>query len=195
MLAKPGDPYIDSKGEVIESDSSPSPTTSPVVYARVPKVLEHQPTVARSIRDMPSTNPTTQHGLFVVLGYWLSGLTKNEIAHAIGVELAHVEELMNSSEFQETFSIMFEELISSNSKSMMAKVQHYSHQAMDRVIALSQEADRDMVSLKASQDVLDRAGMVPSQDMGSSAAQQQGLRIVVQKDNNDEVKVDINLRR
>jgi hypothetical protein len=133
-LANPGDPYVGDGGEVVEATTAVADLKKPTTYARVPMVKDHVPTVGRSIKDMPHSHVKTQQAIFVVMCYHLMGMTPNEIAHATKTKLEDVQRLMDLDEFQESLAI-FSEIVSANSNSILAKVQHYSNNALERVVA------------------------------------------------------------
>ena len=190
-LPEPDDPMIDDRGELVvpeRLDTDPLPKQ----YAFVPDVRSHVPKKARDIRDMPSSDPATQHAIACILFYRLAGMTNVQIAAALKISHTDVEELWRSDELQESFEIIFGELINAHSDSLQAKIAHATHSAFNRVVELSEEADKDIVSLRAAQDILDRGGIRHASMDKASEDSLDGLRIVF-KTNNGQQRNDMEI--
>jgi hypothetical protein len=151
----------------------------------------------RNLNEMPAQDPSTQMAINVLLVYQLLGLTTNEIAHATKIPLDEVQNLMHGSDYQTTFEEIFRELINVNSNSIKAKIADYANKAMDNIIELAENADKDIVKLKANQDVLDRAGFSPDTlyNAGGSADDADMLKIVIESGDKDKTSVNIDLGR
>lgn len=194
-LANPDDPYVDDKGAVVVQKGNGIDKSAPEIV-RVPNIMAHEPSRARSAKDLPATIGTQQQAIFVVLGYHLAGLTSVEIAHEIGVDLVDVKNLMADESFQQSFSLLFNEIINLNSKSLVAKMHHYSHNAFQRIVNLSNKADKDMVSLKASQDILDRGGITPKNlGFGEEENDADGLRIVINDNSSANININVGKKK
>lgn len=155
-LPKPGDPLIHdgkiiAKEQVVDTLKSGDRLT-PIAY-------KIKPSSRRNMNDMPCVDANRQMALNVILVYSLLGLTDNEISHLSKIPVTEIENLRFSSDYQVTFEMLFKELISVNSTSIKARLSDYATRAVDNIIELAETADKDIVKLKANQDVLDRAGL------------------------------------
>jgi len=166
----------------------------------------------RSIRDLGS-EPHTQTVMNAVLMYQLLGVGINETAHILGTSIREVEAIMAMSAYQETFEMLFTELLSASSNSLQARIRSYAGRALDNIVAIADtkpirvvEAQDDgedfvhdhydvppLVILKANQDLLDRSGMNAEQlyaDTTKSDAP--GLEIIISTGEEQKTNIKIN---
>lgn len=196
-LAKPGDPYVTARGDIVVKDEEQRDDLRKADRF-IPVIRRMTIHNRRNLNELPSTDLSTQMAINVILGFQLLGLTPNEIAHATKIPLDEVQNLMNGSEYQNTFEDIFRELISVSSNSLRAKIADYANKATDNIIELAETADKEIVKLKANQDILDRAGFGAEQLYGKNAAEtaDEGdvLKIVIENGDTNKTKIDINLR-
>jgi hypothetical protein len=124
-----------------------------------------------------------------------------------------VDNIIKLPAFQETFEIMFKELLSASSNSIQARIQSYAGRALDNLMHLAdakpiitKEEDDDgniverreydvapMVILKANDSLLDRAGLNADNLYGKdnqSEAHQLEIEITTQDSNKTNVKIN-----
>jgi hypothetical protein len=132
----------------------------------------------------------------------------------LGITTTEIDQIKNMPAYQETFEILFKELLSVNSTSLQARIASYAGRAIDNVMDLAEEkkVEQDLydasgdkvvgvgeylippiVKLKANQDILDRSGMAAEQLFGNQDQDQNTLEIVVtsKKDQQTDVKINI----
>lgn len=197
FLANPGDPYVHADGHVTRKEGKREVIVDDYTVG-APRVAKMLISSSRNLSDMPANDPTAQKAINVILVYHLLGLTVNEISHTLGIDMDSIHEIMDMDAFQETFEAMFQEIISLNSNSMQAKIARASQSALQQVINLSAEADKDIVKLKASQDILDRSGLAADHLHGkSSDLEDVGFKIIVEDAANapdaSKLNIDINI--
>lgn len=198
-LAKPGDPYVNDKGHVLLPKSGDQmdaiPRAETVLGAPVAKNIVS--TERRTVKDLPASNVKLQTAINVCIVYQLLGLTDNEVAFITGIPLEDMPRIKNDPAYQETFDVIFGQMISVNSNSLQSKIAHYAGEALDNVINIAKTSKHEMARLKANQDVLDRAGLHPEVLFGKNKQEDgfDSLKIVIQSDDDKETKVDIDLSR
>lgn len=209
-FARPGDPLVANSGELIEANARKEPSYS----LTIPIARTLTAKTPRSVREM-STDAQTQTVINAVLMYKLLGVSVNETAHILGTTIREIEGIMSMVAFQETFEMLFRELLSASSNSIQARIQSYAGRALDNIIDLADakpvkvQSEDDagntfehmhydvppLVILKANQDVLDRSGMNAEQLYGKDAEQEaQQLEIVVRSDSDQRTDVRVNIK-
>lgn len=190
-LAKPGDPYVSTKGEVVLSDKTDG---APRIEIGPPRVANYQSSARRSIKDFPTTS-INQRAINVVLVYSLLGMTENEIAHDLGTPLESIRQLRTSPAFQETFEMLFEEMISVSSNSMQAKIAAFAPKALENMMNLASEAENENAKVKANQDLMDRAGLHHETLYGKNSADDAfgSLKIVISDAEESKTTIDVNI--
>ena len=194
-LARPGDPYVTTNGKVLADDGGEI-TALPSVDALGPSSARgHVSSRRRSLDDLP-TDPKTQTAIAVVLFYSLVGLTDTEIAFTVGIKTTEIAQLKKLDAYQETYEMLFWEMIHANGKSLVAKIAAKAPGALDNLFELADNAENENAKLKANQDILDRSGLHPETLFGNKAGDSvDGLKIVVKRADDEKTEVDINFRR
>lgn len=194
-LAKPGDPYCTPRGEVAMPKND-IPSTVPVeeISLSVPIARSMEISSKRNPKELPANDLSTQTAINAILMYHLMGLTQNEISHILKIDLMTIENIMMGSDFQLTFEMIFNELINTNSRNLQATLGRHAYSALNQLIHLHKNAESEMVQLKASQDIADRAGLHPETLFGknSQSNEQDTLKIVIQ-DAEDQPKTSISI--
>jgi hypothetical protein len=211
---KPGDPLIHGTHTLIPAEGRKPPDFS----LTTPVANEYQPRIRRSGKEFPA-DAQTQTVLNAVLMYSLLGMSKNEIAMILNVSIPEVEGLQSMSAYQETFEMLFKELLTVNSSSLQARIASYAARAVDNVfeIADAKPADRTLydedgneviekgshpvppiVVLKANQDILDRSGLSEEALFGKNSGDDgNSLQIVItsEQDNKTDITINTKVRR
>lgn len=192
-LAKPGDPYVTVKGEVRTAENEPE-NVKPSVTMQTPIARSMKIGSVRSVNELPCSDTSTQTAINAIMMYHLMGLTQNEIAFLLKLDVVVVQNLMYGSEFQDTFEIVFNEMISVNSNSLQATIGKLAHSAINQIAELHVKSKNDMVRLKASQDLADRAGLDPEVLYEKkSNSNDEGFKVVVVEENDGGHKTSISI--
>lgn len=192
-LADPDDPYVTARGKlIIKNEKQEEAIKNKDRF--VPVIRRMTILNKRSLGELPSADLPTQTAIMAILGYQLIGLTANEISHALKIPLDEIQNIQFSTDYQNTFELIFGELINVNSNSIKAKIADFAASAVDNIITLANEADKDIVKLKANQDILDRAGFAAENLYGESTADEADiLKIVMESDSGVQTKVTLDL--
>lgn len=196
-LAKPGDPYVTERGQVLLPDDAPDDAIPRFETLGAPIAKNIISTERRTIKELPA-DPRVQTVINAVLVYQLLGMTDNEISHITHVSMEDIQRLKKLNEYQETFDILFHQFISVNSTSLQSKIASFAGEALDNVMHIAGNSKHEIAKLKANQDILDRAGLHPETLFGKNKPEDgfESLKIVIQDGKDDEgMKVDINLRK
>lgn len=189
-LARPGDPLIapdGSKVEQIGGGSRGKPEPSQVIID--PAV--YRPEKRRTIKELPSEIQIV-NAVAVVFMYTLLGVGDREIADALKTTVEDINQLRSHSAYGECFQIIHSEFINANSELLTSRIAAYSQTALQTVGTLVVEGKKEEVRLRASIDILDRAGVRPKDQEQRGLATQNHLRIiVVDGDTETNVKVDM----
>lgn len=196
-LAKPDDPYVTNDGKVLTKsngkDFNAFDTQDTSTGAGVAR--NHKSSARRSIADMP-VDPKTQTAIMVVLTYSLLGLSENEIASTVGITIQDVRKLKSIDAYQETFDLLFWEMIHANGQSLVAKIAKAAPGALQSVIDIANDGENENAKYKAAADILDRSGLHHEALFGKAASDGlDGLKIIIKQADEDKTEVNINLRR
>lgn len=188
-LARPGDPLITAKGEKVEQIGG-GLTTAQQNQAVI-NPAEYRPTKRRVIKELPGEVHII-NAVSVVFMYTLLGVGDREIADSLKTTVDDIIQLRNHSAYGECFQIIHGEFINANSELLTSRIAAYSQNALSTVGDLAKDGKKEEVRLRASIDILDRAGVRPKDQEQRGAMTQQHLRIIVvdgDTDTNVTVKV------
>lgn len=179
-LARVGDPLITETGKKIDPEGYVS--GRPIKAEPPAMVLDAEtfrPTKKRTLRDLPA-EASLINGVGAIFMYTMLGVGDREIADAMKITVSQIEEVRRHSAYKECFDIVVEGFINKNSDLLAARVASYSHSALDVVGSIAMNGKKEETKLRASIDLLDRAGVKPK-DVASRNEQNKGneLRIVV----------------
>lgn len=176
-LASANEPLMLADGTIVEPNGrvrKPAPTR----FNPVPSNTEAQRTLAKANRrlaDLPAL-PAQLNVISVVMCYSLWGLSDQEIAIATNLSADQVQRVRA----HEAYSRMQQEVVTSvieqDSASVRDLLAKHAHDAAHKVIGLMNSED-DVVSLRASTDILDRAGHRPADVVEHRHTLEGGLRI------------------
>lgn len=203
-LPRPGDPIVDETGRVVLADGHIPEALS----TTVPSAKTYIAKKRRSLSELPAETKT-QTVINAVLLYSLLGMTPNEIAYALGTQIADVEHIRNLEQYQDTFNLLFREIISANSSSLQARIQRYAASSVENMLELADykpEFDESgtpkgyvippIVKFRANADILDRAGL--SSDAlfgkGSESGDENTLKIEVVEAGDAKTNININVK-
>lgn len=172
-LAKPGDPYVLPGGVLVQEDTF----GGELVLQEHTSAGDFRAKARRAINTLPD-KPEVLNIIAAVLLYTLLGLTDREIGHIINIETEQIGAIRSSPAYIECFDAITKELINANSDHLQSKLAAQAANALNTIIDLSMNG-KEQTRLRASSDLLDRAGIKP-QDANRS--NQNELRIVIMKD-------------
>lgn len=212
-LAQPGDPLVATNGEIIAAEGRVEPK-----YTReVPLVKDVVPQALRSLKEL-GVNPETQSVVNAVLVYQLLGITENEIAYHLNTDVTEIRRIKDLPAYNDTWKMIFQEVISANSNSLSARIQSYAGRALTNLMDLADDKPVEIIEtdaagnqfktkhyavppvvvMKANDSILDRAGLSGEALFGTEKndnEQQLEIEIVAAGDNTTNVKVNLNGHR
>lgn len=192
-LARVGDPLVTDKGQTIHPEGyvngKPLPKEKPNL---VLDATSFRPLKKRNLKELPAEVGTI-NGVAAVFMYTMLGVGDREIGDALGIDVRRIEDVRAHSAYKECFDVIVDTFINKNSELLAARIAAYSHSALDVVGHLSVHAHKEETKLKASTDILDRAG-VKAKDNAERMSQnsRSELRIIV-VDGKKDVSLDVNL--
>lgn len=192
-LARVGDPLVTETGQKIDPEGYAS--GRPVKEAPPAMVLDAEtfrPTKKRSLKELPA-EASLINGVGAIFMYTMLGVGDREIADALKITVTQVEEVRRHSAYKECFDIVVDGFINKNSDLLAARVAAYSHSALDVVGSIAMNGKKEETKLRASIDLLDRAGVKPK-DVAerNSNNKSNELRIIV-VDGAKDVNLNIDL--
>lgn len=194
-LARVGDPLITEKGERVDPDGYAN--GRPIRQEPPPLVIDaatFRPMKRRTMKELPATIGM-MNGIGAIFMYTLMGVGDREIADALKVTVVEVEAIRHSPAYKECFDGIVGEFINKDSDLLAARIAAYSHDALDVVGTIAMNGKKEETRLKASVDLLDRAG-VKAKEVEQRKHVNSGneLRIViVQPDKEATVHMDLDM--
>ena len=192
-LARPGDPLVTGKGERIEPANRP--TKREVKKLEITDTIDpalYRPHKRRIIKELPAA-PNVITGIGAVFMYTLMGIGDREIAETLGISVDYLTELRSHPAYSECFMAVHEEFVSANSMLLTSRIARYAQDALTTVGDLSQAGKKEEVKLRASIDLLDRAGVRPKDQESRASMSVNDLRIIV-VDGNRSSDVEISIK-
>lgn len=175
-LARPGDPLVTGKGDVIEPDNKPAPEVLKEQHVIDP--AEYRPKKKRNLKELPGeARIITAVG--AVFMYTMLGVGDREIADTLGMSTEQLKRLRGHSAYGECFQIIHGDFISSSSDLLSSRIAAYSHTALRTVGHLAESAKKEEVRFRASADLLDRAGVRPKDQAERAIMDSNDLRIII----------------
>lgn len=202
-LAKPGDPLVTGMGVVVfDEDAREASQISLDEYNErrvIPSFKSFKPTREIAQDQMPEADVNDQIGLAAVVGLRLIGLSFEDIADMLKVNIDEIERMVNLPSAQATFERMFRGVVAVNADNIQGKISAFASNAADVVFTLmNDEKTRDDVRLKAAQDVLDRSGTNADNffnDKAGQTSQDDELRITIMDEEGAKEKVNVSIKR
>jgi hypothetical protein len=191
-LARPGDPLITGRGEIVEPENKP--TKKEAKKLEITDTIDpalFRPTKRRIMKELPAA-PNVITGIGAVFMYTMMGVGDREIAETLGITVEYLSELRSHPAYGECFTAIHEEFINANSGLLTSRIASYAQDALTTVGTLSQMAKKEEVKLSASKDLLDRAGVRPKDQEQRVSMSQNDLRIIL-VDGNRSANVNITI--
>lgn len=191
-LARVGDPLVTETGKTIDPEGyakgRPLPKEAP---ALVLDAANFRPLKKRSLKEMPGEVGMI-NAIAAVFMYTMLGIGDREIADALGIPSNQVDDVRKHPAYKECFDMIVGEFINKNSDLLAARIAAYSHSALDVVGAISLNGKKEETRLKASTDLLDRAGVRAKDIADKGSTNKSELRIIV-VDNSKDKNINLSL--
>lgn len=198
-LAKPGDPLVSRNGVLIDPelprsavlDKLPAPVGSPSKNSVGFEPPLFRASKRKNLNELPAP-ANVLNGVGAVFMYTCLGVGDREIADTLNITTMQLEELRNHSAYIDCFNIVVDELISANSDALQARIASYATRAVENIMDVAENAEKDETKLRANQDIADRAGVGAKQLAERKSGQVSSLRIMI-LDDDKSVNVDLNV--
>lgn len=192
-LARPGDPLITGKGEKLEPLNKPEKKkgVNDLITPQTIDPAQYRPTKKRVLKELPA-EPRIITAVGAVFMYTLLGIGDREIADTLGTSVEEVISLRDHSAYGECFQIIHGEFINANSDLLTSRIAAFSQTALQTVGGLAKEGKKEEVRLRASMDILDRAGVRPKDQEQRASTTMNELRIII-VDGNADQGIDIEI--
>lgn len=162
-------------------------------HIRVPDAIEAVETVTRArmrLADLPSP-PQQMNVISVVVLYSLVGLSNEEIAIALNLTVDQIGRIKMCGPYSEMLDATTKAILDNDTDNVRQMFAQHARHAAKNVLSLMSSED-EKISLKAAQDILDRAGHRPADVMEHRISVEGGLRIeYVEKKNNETPVIDL----
>lgn len=163
----------------------------PPGYASVPTHAQAVRAVTATrmrIADLP-VPPRQMNIISVILMYSMVGMLEHEIALATGITVDQVNQIRTSQAYNTMYNTVSKNIIEQDMDDVREVIKRHSIRAVEKVVEIMEESD-DKNSLKAAQDVLDRAGHRPADIVQHMHNVNGGLKIeFIQKKNENALPV------
>ena len=198
-LAHYGDPLILLNGTLVEQDELDEDVESVSHTNNVQTTLDahsFQPSKRRSIKELPA-EPRVLNACAAIFMYTIFGLSDRDIKEATKLTSAELDQCRAHAAYSECFETVVGEFINANSNLLVARIAAHGPIAFDSVAAIASKASVNgqkvklTDKLRASQDILDRAGVRPKDIDARQIVNKNELRIVISKSNQD-VTLELN---
>lgn len=146
--------------------------TVPSEREAVEKILNSR----KRLIDLP-VPPAQMNGLAVIVSYSIMGLSDEDICTALSLTQEQLGRIYVSDAFIEVKNTIIDTILEADTENVRQMFVQHSASAARRVATLAQYAEDEKVQLKASQDILDRAGHRPVDVHEHRVQVEGGLRI------------------
>lgn len=114
----------------------------------------------------------------VVFMLTLMGVGDREIADNLKTNVEQINWIRHTPAYVECFNTVIGEFINANSDLLSARIAAFSSTAVNTIGALAEHGKKEETKLRASQDILDRAGVRPK-DVAERSVIKNDLRIII----------------
>lgn len=179
-LARPGDPLVTHDGKIIEPEGFVNGRELPEGVDKHSQTINasmFRPVKKRNMNELPAERQM-MNAIGVVFMLTLMGVGDREIADNLKTNVEQVNWIRHQAAYVECFNTIIGEFINANSDLLAARIAAYSSNAVDTIGKLSTDGKKEETKLRASQDILDRAGVRPK-DVADRSVVKNDLRIVI----------------
>ncbi len=179
-LARVGDPLVTGDGRQINPDGyvngKKQAAPPPAVTL---DAATYRPMKKRTLKELPCEVPL-MNGIGAIFMYTIMGVGDREIADALKVSVEEVLEVRGHPSYKECFDSVVSTFIDKNSDLLAARIAGFSHAALDTVGHIAMNGGKEENKLRASIDLLDRAGVKPKDNAERTTVNSANeLRIIV----------------
>lgn len=196
-LARPGDPLVTSDGTLVEPEGFSNGKELPDGVDKKSRTINpsmFRPVKRRNMNELPAERQL-MNAIGVVFMLTLMGVGDREIADNLKTTVEEVNWIRHHGAYVECFNAVITEFINANSELLSARIAAYADTALDTVGKLASEGKKEETKLRASQDILDRAGVRPK-DVAERSVVKNDLRIIiVEGDNEDGKRFEVSLEQ
>lgn len=186
-LARPGDPYVDIKGQVYHPLGSEEKIKSDQFKVDAKKFKTNR---KRSLKELPAL-PAVMKGVSCVLTFTLLGLGDRDIAEGLGISVEEVKAIRKMPSYSESFDLVSAAFIDANSDFIHARLAGFSNECLTQLATIAVAGKKEENRMRASADILDRAGYTAKAGQNKSSDGGNELRIVI-SDGDRNVEVSVN---
>lgn len=177
-------------GQVIDDRDDEEATDEFVEVPNNEEAKQHATTVRRRLLDMP-VPPSKMNVVSVVVSYTMYGLEDYEIGTALGLSVEQIERIKQTDAFDHMYKAVVDAIVAQDLDDVRQSFIHYSRKAADRIHSLVNSGNA-AIALKASQDVLDRAGHRPADIVEHRHHMEDPLQIeIIEKTGDDNIPTDV----
>ena len=174
-LAIPGDPLVTEHGEIIYEDS---PADKVKQRTHNVNAFNFKSTKKRQLKDIPGP-VSLINAVACIFMYTTLGVGDREIQDALKITSPEFDQIKKHSAYNECFEIIASEFINANSALLSSRIAAYSHAALTSVANIALNGKKEENILRASDSLLDRAGVSPKENASRGQQDNNTLRIVV----------------
>ena len=187
-LAEPQEPLVLADGTTINPTSGKEVRDSDNLFIEIAsgkKAKELVTKTKRSIADLPAA-PKESNAFALVAFYTMFGLSTDQIALAMNTTEENVINAKASKVYLELKETVEKNYVSEAEDQVRSLLQQNAMAAVTRVVEHA-KGDNDVLSFKASQDILDRAGHRPADVVNVKHTMENSLNIVYTEDKKNNI--------
>src|SRR5258706_11192550 len=159
-LARPGDPLITETGMIVYEDS---PVDKARQQQHTVNASNFAPKKKRNLKELPGP-VSLINAIACVFMYTTLGVGDREIMDALKITSIELKQIKTHSAYDECFEIVTSAFIDANSDLLSSRIASYSHMALTSVAELARGGKKEETRMRASADLLDRAGVAPKEN-------------------------------
>ena len=157
-LPEPDEPMTTKNGELPPIGGSPTSRLTAIPSNL--SVQRQAAKVRRSLEDIP-VDTKELNAVSIIAAYTLIGLSDSDIGIATGLSPEQITRIKDSEGYSYVYEAAVEAAIDSDAEGVRHIISTHSRNAVEEIARLSTGSEMDSVRLRASQDLLDRAGHRP----------------------------------
>jgi hypothetical protein len=188
-LARPGDPLVTGDGKIVEPEGFHNGKESASGVDREKQTINpamFRPAKRRNMNELPAERQL-MNAIGVVFMLTVMGVGDREIADNLKTTVEEVNWIRHHAAYNECFNNVISEFVNANSELLAARIAAYADGALKTVGELATHGKKEETKLRASQDILDRAGVRPK-DVAERAIVKNDLRIIIIEGDDDKGK-------
>jgi hypothetical protein len=190
-LARVGDPLVAPDGSIIEPEvvEKAKQIAPGMVGSSIDPEL-YRPLKRRTVKELPAEH-SVLNAISVVFMYTIMGIGDREIADILHCTTDEIVSIRKHSAYADCFNGVLGEFINANSDLLTSRIASYAQTALQTVGTLAKEGKKEETKLRASIDLLDRAGVRPKDQEQRQNTIKNELRIII-VDGEKNVSLELN---